>query len=82
MSTPELRKIVHTYIDKADEKFLNAMYAMMQVYMDEDTVVGYTTSGKPISKKELKKRIKQAEARIDKGELVTQEDLEKEIELW
>ena len=82
MSPPELRKMVHLYIDKADDKFLNAMYAMMQVYMDESTIVGHTASGKPISKKELKKRVKQAEARMDKGEFITQEDLDKEVELW
>lgn len=82
MSSPELRKMVHLYIDKADDKFLNVMYAMMEVYMDESTIVGHTASGKPISKKELKKRVNQAEARMDKGEFITQEDLDKEVELW
>lgn len=65
-----------------DRNALDNFKEMKQVYIDECTIVGHTTSGKPISKTGLKKRIKDAEARIDKGEFVSQEDLEKEIELW
>lgn len=45
-------------------------------------VVGYEINGDPITRKELIKRIEEAEERIDGGEYITQEDLEKESENW
>ncbi len=45
-------------------------------------VVGYEINGDPITRKQLIKRIEEAEKRIDNGEYVTQEDLEKESENW
>lgn len=45
-------------------------------------VVGYEITGAPITRKQLIKRIEEAERRIDNGEYVTQEDLEKESENW
>jgi hypothetical protein len=45
-------------------------------------VVGYQINGDPITRKQLIKRIEEAEKRIDNGEFTTQEDLEKESERW
>lgn len=45
-------------------------------------VVGYEISGDPITRRQLVKRIEEAEKRIDNGEYITQEDLEKESENW
>ncbi len=45
-------------------------------------VVGYEINGDPITRKQLVKRIEEAEKRMDNGEYVTQEDLEKESENW
>jgi hypothetical protein len=45
-------------------------------------VVGYEINGNPITRKQLIKRIEEAEKRIDSGEFITQEDLEKESESW
>ena len=45
-------------------------------------VVGYEITGAPITRKQLIKRIEEAEKRIDNGEYVTQEDMEKESENW
>lgn len=45
-------------------------------------VVGYEINGDSITRKQLIKRIEEAEKRIDNGEYVTQEDLEKESENW
>lgn len=47
-----------------------------------DPVVGYEITGAPITRKQLIKRIEEAEQRIDNGEYVTQEDLERESENW
>lgn len=45
-------------------------------------VVGYEISGDPITRRQLIKRIEEAEKRIDNGEYIPQEDLEKESENW
>ncbi|MFM9839338.1 MAG: hypothetical protein ACKVOQ_13805 [Cyclobacteriaceae bacterium] len=45
-------------------------------------VVGYRMDGSPVTKKQLIKRIEEADARIDSGEYITQEELEKESQNW
>lgn len=36
MGAAQIRKLLHEYIDKADERFINLMYAMVQADMEED----------------------------------------------
>ena len=38
--------------------------------------------GAPVTKKQLIKRIEEADTRIDSGEYITQEELEKEAQNW
>ncbi len=45
-------------------------------------IVGYEITGEPITRKQLIMLIEKAEKRIDNGEYITQEDLEKESENW
>ncbi|HTO15345.1 MAG TPA: hypothetical protein VLZ83_06225 [Edaphocola sp.] len=50
--------------------------------LDKEMIVGYTTSGKPLTKQQYNARLLVAEKQIESGETVTQEDLEREIENW
>jgi hypothetical protein len=50
--------------------------------LEEEMIVGYTTKGKPLTKKEYGLRLETAEQQIVRGEYLTQEDLEKEAEDW
>lgn len=79
MGTAELRKELHSYIDKADEEFLKMVYAMSKEY-DEPDMVGYKVDGTPITQEDVKKRVKAASARVKGGDYIPQEDLEKEME--
>lgn len=81
MSTTELRKEIHQYIDKADDVFLEMVFAMSRVYKSEQTV-GYDSDGKPITKENLKLRVKAASHRVKAGDFISQETIEKEIEDW
>jgi hypothetical protein len=45
-------------------------------------VMGYNLQGLSITRKQLVKQIEEAEKRIDGGEYISQEDLEKESESW
>ncbi len=81
MGAAELRKELHSYIDKADETFLKMVHAMSKEYKPT-TVVGYNVDGTPITKEDFKRRVKEASNRVKAGSYITQEDLEKEIENW
>ena len=36
MGTSQIRELLHEYINKADERLINLMYAMVQADMNED----------------------------------------------
>jgi predicted ribonuclease YlaK len=81
MGTAELRKDLHIYIDKADDKFLRMVHALRKEYEGTDAV-GYKVDGTPITKEDVRKRVKAASARVKAGDYISQEDLEKEVEGW
>jgi len=64
METAELRDGVHSYIDKADERFLRMVDAMRREYEGSD-IVGYTVDGNPITQEDLKKRVRAASERAE-----------------
>jgi hypothetical protein len=74
MSTIEIRKKVHEFIDESDDNIINAVYALLKAYHNE--------SAPNVSIEQYNKELNEAEARIDKGEFITQEELEKEIKKW
>jgi len=83
MSTNEIRKSLHRYIDQLDGRFLSAMYSMLNTYLEKKhEVVGYRADGTPISKDELIKDLQEAEDQITRGEYLTIDELEKESEDW
>lgn len=45
-------------------------------------IVAYTIEGKPLTKKEYKQQLIEAEKENERGEFVTQENLEKESDNW
>ena len=82
MSTTQIRKHLHKYVDSLDTPFLQAVYGLIKAHVDENTLVGYTSKRKPITTHDLKVRVKVAQTRMDKGHYVSQEDVEKEAALW
>lgn len=50
--------------------------------LEKEMTVGYTTDGKPLTKKQYNLRLERAEAQLKNGEIISQEDLEKESENW
>lgn len=81
MGTSEIRKEIHEYIDHADERFLKLVYVMSKEY-ENTLIVGYTANGKPISKIDLKNRVKAASKRVRSGDFISHEDIEKEVQNW
>ena len=50
--------------------------------LDKEMIVGYTTDGKPLTKQTYNKRLLLAEEQIELGNVISQEDLAKEVENW
>ena len=59
------------------------LYSRMQkeLYQDNE-IVAYTTAGMPLTQKQYIEKIEKAIAEADRGELITDEELEKEIATW
>jgi hypothetical protein len=81
MTAIALRKEVQQYISHADDRFLKMVHAMSREY-ENTLVAGYTAQGKPITKDELKERVKAASKRVKAGDFIAHEELEKEVENW
>jgi mevalonate pyrophosphate decarboxylase len=81
MGALELKDNLLQYIEKADERLLKVVKAVMESYW-EDEVVAYTIDGKPLNKLAYKNELEEALNEIKQGDFTTQEDLEKEAEKW
>ncbi len=67
-------------LSDADRKKL---YNRMKKEFNPDReIVAYTTVGKSLTKKEYVEKIERAIAEADKGKLISDEELEKEIATW
>ncbi|MBU0488159.1 MAG: hypothetical protein KKD31_09440 [Bacteroidetes bacterium] len=82
MGTNEIRQYLHKYIDIADARFLATIYEIS--LMNGNTVhnAEYFRAGKRITKQQLYKELKEAEAEIENGDCLTIEELIKESEQW
>jgi len=82
MSTAQIKKSLHKYVDTLDLPFLNAVHNLIKAHVEENSIVGYNSKGKPIAARELRTRVKSSQARMDKGQFISHEDVEKEAASW
>lgn len=81
MSTLELKTDLHHLIDGiSDTSVLKALHTLLK--QKSEGVIGFTSARKPLTKKELIKRLERAETQIKKGQSVTIDELEKEAQTW
>jgi hypothetical protein len=66
-----------TPLEEANREF----EAWEKEYQDKG-IVAYTTSGKPLSQEQYIEKIEKAIVEADRNELITDDDLEKEIATW
>lgn len=71
-------KVVQMILSLEQETIINKIDKLLE----NEMIVGYTTEGKPLTKKEYNLRLAVAEKQIKNGEVISQEDLEKESESW
>ncbi|MFH7005535.1 hypothetical protein [Flavobacterium bizetiae] len=81
MGALELRDSVLEYINTADERLLKVVKAVIESYKEEE-IVAFSVEGKPITRGAYKAELANAKSEIQKGEFISQDDLEKESENW
>ena len=61
MSAAQVRKKLHEYIDLADDRLIQAMFAMLQNYLQADEgIVGFTVEGQPLTKQDMVQALEEA----------------------
>ena len=79
MSSIQLRTEIGKLLTVADERLLSSVYALMRSYLEHDeTVVGYTTEGKPITGVELLALVEVSR----QGKTLGVQDILSKIETW
>ncbi len=81
MGAVELRETMIGYIKEADEQLFKVLKTVVENYKEND-IVAYTVDGQPLTQRQYRQELLDAEAEIERGEFTTQEDLEKEAENW
>lgn len=81
MGALELRDSILEYINAADERLLKVVKAVIESYQEEE-IVAFSVEGKPITRSAYKTELANAKLEIQKGEVISQDDLEKESENW
>lgn len=71
-------KVVQQILASDQESIINKIDKLL----DNELIVGYTVEGKPLTQKIYNQRIAIAEKQLKNGEIISQEDLERESENW
>ena len=83
MSSIQLRTEIGKLLTVADERLLSSVYALMRSYLEHDeTVVGYTTEGKPITGAELLTLVEVSRQEALQGKTLGVQDILSKIETW
>ena len=80
MGLPELKHKIQLQIENADERVLRIVSSVFDNYMNE--IVSYDTNGNALTISEYHNKIEGGLEDIKQGRVISQEDLEKEIESW
>ena len=75
-------KFIEEFMKIVNVEKLERFEQLLRSEKDDKEIVAYTIKGKPLTKKEYIKQIKEADASINAGEYTTVEDLEKEVQNW
>ena len=60
----------------------NLFAKVSEIFYQTTKTVAYTTDGKPLNKRQFVEKIEIAIAEAERGELITDDELEKEIATW
>lgn len=80
-SIAEIKSTLHHYISETDDvKVLSELQKYIKNVLDkEDKIIAYTSQGHPLTCSAYKKNIDEAVAEADRGEIISQEEMEKRL---
>jgi predicted transcriptional regulator len=74
---------IYSQIQLLSDTDKERLYQRMQKELRENSnIVAYTTAGQPLTEKQYIAKIEKAIEQAKRGELITDEELQKEIEMW
>ena len=78
-SIAEIKTILHHYIAETDDvqALTKLEQYVKQLLAKEDKIIAYTAQGQPLNQAAYKKEIDEAIAEVDRGEVISQEEMEK-----
>lgn len=86
MSTAEKRATLHQRIDELDEKFINAVYDIVEAYVEkeeEDPILGYDpVDGTPKRASQMREELRKEVEAGRRGEYITLEQLREKSDQW
>lgn len=93
MSIEQIKETLHLRVEQADESFLRILHAMTEAYaaeyLEEEELtdeqimaIPPDPNWKPLTEEELMARLEEGSAQVEKGDYITLEELEKEIQEW
>lgn len=83
MDTTGMRAAIHHKVDELDERFLQALHAMLCAYQEyEELPIGYELDGTPIYGRELGALLDKEVEAGKQGKYITVEELDKKADQW
>lgn len=88
MSTAEKRATLCQKMNELDDKFIEAIYAIVEAYVEkeeeqEDQIIGYRAGTfEPVYASKMVDELDSIMKEVEEGDYITLEDLEKESETW
>jgi hypothetical protein len=80
MSAAQVREKLHEYINLADDRLIQAMFAMLQNYLQaEEGIVGFTVEGQPLTKQDMLQSLEEA---IEAGKGVSTKEARDAKQAW
>lgn len=76
MKTSTVRKEIHEYVDKADDRFLALVHSMVQVEKKSKSQSG------SLLKKEMIRRAEQSEQEIAEGKTISAKQFNADFQKW
>lgn len=80
MDTLQLKKQLHEYIEHADMRVLNMIYAMLQA--DNNQVVAYTSNGRALTLEQYNEELEIAENQLKQGKVLSHDQVKAKVAQW
>ena len=83
MTAANLKASIHNLVDQInDEELLEAYLKIIEVGISSHEIIGFSTTGNPLTRQSLIDEVKMASQRVKAGRYISQEELEEKASDW